>query len=73
MVVCPPKLEERMRPRSWCQAPGSRRLGRFQLQPVRLDLGTDLGQKIIANPALHQRIAEPAVGVAAPGIRELYG
>ncbi len=40
----------------------NRRLGPFQLEPMRLDLATDLGQQIIVNTTPKQRIAEPAMG-----------
>ena len=40
----------------------NRRLSLFQLQTMCLDLGTDLGQKVVINTPLHKRIAKPAVG-----------
>jgi len=52
-------------PRGAPRPPGRarrRRLGLFQLQAVFLDLAADLGEKLIVNACLYQRIAKPAVG-----------
>ena len=40
----------------------NRRLSLFQLQTMCLDLGTDLGQKVVINTSRHKRIAKPAMG-----------